>query len=146
MSDETITNNEKNNMYFSEKSVNTSSKESIFGIFLGDKNKREIEKNIKRIESLEIKIGKFKDTEKKEKIYFIGKLIDACKKQEKFETDQKQKMFYRYKRLELTKELKELTKNYKTSKKELKIPTKVSLNIKEIATSINIFFLLFTQW
>lgn len=140
MSDETITNNEKNNMYFSEKSVNTSSKESIFGIFLGDKNKREIEKNIKRIESLEIKIGKFKDTEKKEKIYFIGKLIDACKKQEKFETDQKQKMFYRYKRLELTKELKELTKNYRTSKKELKIPTKVSLNIKEIATSINIFF------
>lgn len=148
MNDERIRNNQKiigdieklhENNDFKFSAFNKSSKEFSFDNFLNEKKKKEAAENIKKIESFEMKIGKIKDSEKKEKIYLIGKLIDACKKQERYEVSQKQKMFYRYKRLELLKELKDLTKKYKTEKKVLKIPQKVALNVKEIATSINIF-------
>lgn len=96
-------------------------------------------KNKCQIRILEIEMNSLDETDKKNRIHLTGKLINLYKKQMSLEEKDEDKMNARHHLLELQKQQKELTREYKNTATDLKISEKVALTIKDIANTITVF-------
>ena len=96
-------------------------------------------RNKSEIRKLEIEIESLQETDKKNKIHLNGKLIKLYKKQVNLEENSNEKFPTRYKLLELQRQQKELTRDYKNNEPNLNLSEKVALTIKDIANTIDVF-------
>lgn len=108
---------------------------------LSKEDREDIEKIIvmSEINLLKIKVENLAPTDEKEKIKLNGRLIKKYKKLAKVETDPNKQMEIRHQSLKLLEEQREQTKDYRKSNNEIKLPEKIALKVKEIASSIKIF-------
>ena len=72
-------------------------------------------------------------------IHLTGKLIKLYRKQMSLEVTDENKLKARYRMLELQREQKEATKDYKNSATDINVSEKVALTVNDIANTISVF-------